>query len=36
MGRSQQRKDTMTMKNAQIVLVAAALMGVASKPIEFQ
>ena len=29
MGRSKQRKDTMAMKNAQIVLVAAALMGVA-------
>ena len=29
MGRSKQRKDTMTMKNAQIVLVAATLMGVA-------
>ena len=29
MGRSKQRKDTMTMKNAQIALVAAALMGVA-------
>ena len=29
MGRSKQRKDPMTMKNAQIVLVAATLMGVA-------
>ncbi len=29
MGRSKQRKDTITMKNAQIALVAAALMGVA-------
>ena len=29
MGRSKRRKDTVTMKNAQIALVAAALMGVA-------